>query len=167
MSDAIEDGDERFVEGVVRADGPLLYGPITGQPCVLHATRVRVWSRLDFVGVLLSEFTTVAQVAFVLETAQGVIPIDAEHARVSGPARELLPPHAYSHALLSERGLEQYAGSTFARHHVVAPGDRVTIRGITVRQRVVGAGELGYRDEPVQLRLVGYPQRPLDVTSLG
>jgi hypothetical protein len=126
---------------------------------------VRVWNRLDFWGVLVDEFTAVTRVAFVLESPQGTIPIDAEHARVSGPRRALLPPHPYIHALLTERGLERYAWSTFADHIMVAPGDRVAIRGTTVRARVVGAGEHGYRDEPVQFRLVGYPQRPLDVTS--
>jgi hypothetical protein len=144
----------------------VLYGPLTGQPCVLHTTHVRVWTRLDFFAILVSEFTAVTGVAFVLDSPQGAIPIDAEHARVSGATLGLLPPHGYLDALLRERGLERYAGSTFADHTVVAPGDRVTIRGITMRTRVVGAGEQGYRDEPVQVRLVGYPQRPLEVTSL-
>ena len=162
----IEDGDELSVAGVVRADGPVLYGPLTGRPCVLHTTRVRVWSRLDFAADLIAEFTAVTRVAFVLESAQGALPIDAEHARVSGTTFSLLPPHGYIHALLRERGLERYAGSSYADHTVVAPGDRVTIRGITMRTRVVGAGEQGYRDEATQLLLVGYPQRPLDVTPL-
>jgi hypothetical protein len=144
----------------------VLYGPLSGQPCVLHTTHVRVWTRLDYIGILVSEFTTVSRVAFVLESPQGAIPIDAEHARVSGPTLGLLPPHDYISALLGERGLERFAGSSFADHTVVVPGDRVTIRGITMRARVVGAGEQGYRDEPVQVRLVGYPQRPLEVTPL-
>lgn len=151
---------------MVRADGSVLYGPLTGQPCVLHTTHVRVWSRLDYAALLVSEFTAVTRVAFVLDSPHGPMPIDAEHAQVSGATRGLLPPHDYIHALLRERGLERYAGSTFADHTLVAPGDHVMIRGITMRTRVVGAGEQGYRDEPVQIRLVGYPQRPLEVTPL-
>jgi len=149
---------------VVRADGPVLYGPLTGWPCVLHTTHVRVWSRLDFAADLVNEFTAVTRVAFVLESPQGALPIDAEHARVSGATLSLLPPHDYISALLRARGLERYAGSSYAEHRVVVPGDRVTIRGIAMRMRVVGAGEQGYRDEATQVRLVGYPQRPLEVT---
>jgi hypothetical protein len=153
---------------MVSARGQVLSAPLTGQPCVLHVTRARVWSRLDFVGLLVSDFTVVAQVAFALETPQGAILIDAEHGNVDGPARSFTPPHHdFLRALLAQRGLDRYVGSTFADHALVAPGDRVTIRGTAVRERALATGEQGYRDEAVRFKLVGYPQRLLEITHIS
>jgi hypothetical protein len=152
----------------VRADGPLLHAPLTGQACVLHVTHARVWDRLDFLGTLVSDFTVTDRVAFALETPQGAMLVDAEHAHVAGPVRRFVPPHHDTmHAFLAPRGLDRYAGSTFADHVLVVPGTRVGIRGLTVRERAFTAGEQGYRDEAVRLKLVGYPQRPLKIIRMA
>jgi hypothetical protein len=159
----IEDGTELEIVGVVRAK-TLLAAPLTGEPCVIHVTHARVWDRLDHLGSLVEDVLVAGQVPFLVVTPEGAIWVDAEHAHIDLPAHELVPPHGERVlAFLAPRGLERYLRSTFADHVLLVPGTRIRIRGTAVRERAYEAGERGYRDEAVQLRLVGYRQRPIEI----
>jgi hypothetical protein len=165
----MEDGEQVSIAGVVRALVAPLHAPLSGQPCVVHVTHARVWSRLDFVGQLVQELLVTEAVEFALVTALGELVIDARHGTVDGPRSRFTPPyhHARMHAFLAPRGLAHFAASTFAEHTVVAPGHRVGIRGTAMRERALSDGERGYRDESERFKLVGYPSRPLEIIHLG
>lgn len=149
--------------GVVRAVHAL-EAPLSGQPCVAHVTHARVFSQLDFLGVLLSELTVREAVEFMLETPSGALVVDATHCTVAAPVRRLLPEQSERMAaFLAPHGLSHLGGSTFAELQLIAPGDRVSIRGIAMRERAAGDGERGYRDEAERFKVVGYPQQPLEI----
>jgi hypothetical protein len=160
----IEESTEVSIVGVVRADDQLLHAPLTGELCVVHATHAHVWNQLDFAAKLVDEFTVVAGVAFALDTPDGAMMIDTASCHVVGARRRFVPPYpAALHALLAQRQVDRYAASTFADHVLVVPGDRVAIRGVVVREPGVVGGERGYRDAGQQLKIAGYPQRPLEI----
>lgn len=168
MIRGIEEGTEVAISGVVRAVDKLLHAPLTGQPCVVHVTRAYVWDQLDYPAQLVEEFTVAAGVSFALATSHEALMIDAAHCRASGARRRFAPPYpAALLALLAERGVARYVASTFADHVLVVPGDHVAIRGVAVREPGVTGGEHGYRDPGQQLKIAGYPQRPLEIRCIA
>lgn len=165
----MEDGEQVSIAGVVRALAAPILAPLSGQPCVVHVTHARVWSRLDFAGQLVQELLVLDAVEFALVTNFGELVIDARHGTVEAPRHHFTPPdhRGRLHAFLAPRGLAHLAGSTFADHRIIAPGAHVGVRGIALRERALSDGEHGYRDESERFKLVGYPRRPLEIVRLG
>lgn len=157
-----EEGAEVTVRGIVRA-GELVTAPITGYPAVVAWTRVRVWDHLDAAGSLVDDFMISRVAAFVIETGATPVHVSQTTCMVERGHYDLWPHPWVATEILRLRNLERYARSTFFSQALVQHGEYITVRGV-VTQEVDQASELGYRDNAVRTRLVGYPGRPLTIS---
>jgi hypothetical protein len=161
---ALADGEAVELTGTTRLLGEPLIAPLTGEPCLAHVSRARVFTRLDFVGDLVEEFEIADAALFVLETAHGEVLV------VDKPKLVLAPLHLESldegrlAAFLRPRTLERYVRSTFFEHATIHEGAAVTLTGV-ITHEPAPVLEAGFRDLPVRTRLTGYGKHPLTLRA--
>jgi hypothetical protein len=164
----IAEGEAIELRGTIRPLGPSLVAPLTGEACIGHVSRARVFTNLTVVGRLVDDFRVAAVAPFLVETSSGpVLVVDAPELdldlaflgcpEVSGDSAE-----GPLTAFLATRRLERYAMSSFFEHALLRAGDAITASGvITLEPSPVL--ETGFRDLPTRTRLIGYGAHPLVV----
>jgi hypothetical protein len=165
----IADREIVTLTGVVRARGELLEAPLTGAPCVLYEAVGRVYSAFADRNHREVEAEVVEQklVPFELETADGIVLVEAESAEVELPRIPCIPRKIdRERTFLLERGQSaeqiRYAGFDELR---IVPGDRIRVQGMAIVELDPGDGaERGYRENaPRRIRLVPHAEHPLTI----
>lgn len=155
------EGVEVTISGTVTADEPIR-APLTGEPCVLHRTHLRIWDRLDVAGNLVDDLVFAYHTPFTIEADGERVHITADTAfELAIRPLDIYPHPAHAVTLLGRYA--PFVSSTFYDHVVIRPGDRITATGVVARG-VASDGEHGYRETSVVTRLVGYDGRPLRIS---
>ncbi len=165
----IADGEIVTLTGAVRARGDLLEAPLTGTPCVLYEAVGRLYSASGNGNQRTLDGTVFEQklVPFELETADGVVLVDGEHAEVALPRTPCIPRRIdRERTFLLERGQSaediRYAGFDELR---ILPGDKIRVQGMVVVDiDPGGVDERDYRaDAPRRIRVVPHADHPLTI----
>ena len=160
----LADGEAVQLTGTTRLVGDPLISPLTGEPCLAHVSRARVYTRLDFVGELVDDLTIAQAALFVLETAHGdVLVADTPVLALVTVHLEILDEARFA-AFLRRRELDRYVRSTFFEHAAIQEGTPVTMTGV-ITHEPAPVLEAGFRDLPVRTRLTGYGKHPLTLTA--
>lgn len=160
LAEDTPDGVLARVTGVVRAVEWTLKAPLSGRTCVAFAVRVTEPNGHD--GGSFSnaaEFDCVDLVPFAIEAAGHKIIIDSEFADIVMPAHQLasVDDAAWTDFCDARRLSPVSAG-------VETPlivGTTVTVVGTTLRRMTAPGRDIGYRESPSQLCLVGDFDHPL------
>lgn len=165
----IADREIVTLTGTVRAIGELLESPLTGTPCVIYEAVGRVYRTLPGHNkrALDAEVSEQKLIPFTLETAEGPVHVEADHAEIELPRLPCIPRRIErERAFLREHGQSaeeiRIAGFDELR---ISPGDKIRVQGMAiVEQDPNGAGERGYRaDAPQRIRLVAHADHPLTI----
>ena len=160
------------LEGVVRVRGEPIEAPLSGRPCVVYRARVRVYHRQGH-GTYANhrvdrEVERDGMVAFVLVSDRGEVVVEGDRAELAIRPSPVIPRSVdRERAFLGEVAVDPRAlGSD---EIVIEPGQRIRVHGIArVEAAVAGASaapEVGYRDAPQVVRLVGDERHPLTITE--
>lgn len=165
----IADREIVTLTGVVRSAGELLVAPLTGIECVLYESAGRVYGELVARNSrdVMAEVLEQKLVAFVLETAEGMVRVEAETAEVELPRIPCIPrklDRERTFLLAHAQSAEQirYAGFDELR---IIPGDKIRVQGMAIVELDPGDGaERGYRENaPRRIRLVPHAEHPLTI----
>jgi hypothetical protein len=157
----LAEGEAVVLTGTTRLVGPHVVAPLTGEPCVAHLSRARVFTRLDHTGDLLGNVESFDIAPFVLDAPNGSVLVIDRPARIElEPALLGLLDSGRCAHFLARRGLDAYVASSFFEHVVVRAGDIVTISGV-ITCEPVPALEASFRELPVRTRLTGYGKHPI------
>ena len=161
----LADGEAIELTGTTRLLRDPLIAPLTGEPCLAHVSRARVFTRLDFVGDLVEEFEVVDVALFLLETVHGdVLVVDKPAIVTLVPLHFQTRDEARLASFLRSRDLDRYVRSTFFEHAALREGDPVTMTGVITHEPVPML-EAGFRELPVRTRLTGYGKHPLTLRA--
>ncbi len=163
-SPALVDSELLAISGIVRAAGEPLEAPLSGRSCVAHRSRARVFGGANK-AQLVAEPIEQEATPFVVETRHGAVRIDARDLALdvapSGlPDRSTLAQRTFRTRNALERDVPAYFDEI-----VIAPGARVTIRGVvSLEQDPHDASERGYREgAATRARLVATAAQPVTV----
>ncbi len=157
----LAEGEPVVLTGTTRLVGEQVIAPLTGEPCIAHRSRARVFTRLDHTGDLLGNVESFDIAPFVLDAPNGSVLVIDRPARIElEPALlAFLDRNRCAH-FLARRGLAAYVASSFFEHAVVRAGDTITMFGVITREPAP-ALETSFRELPVRTRLTGYGKHPL------
>ena len=157
----IAEGERVTLHGRVRLLGEALVAPFSGELCVAHLSRARVFTALDHIGDHITDLEFFECAPFVLDAPEGSVLITER------PSLVALEPEALAFveparilSFLRPRNLAAYGRSTFFEHVLVRNGDRVTMAGVVTRELAAGS-ESSFRELDVHTRLTGYGDYPL------
>lgn len=165
----IADHEIVTLTGVVRAIGGMLEAPLTGIACVLYEAVGRVYGEKVGRNARDVEATVIEQnlVPFDLETAEGLVRVEAARAEVEMPRIPCIPRRIdRERTFLLEHGqsveMIRYAGFDELR---IVPGDKIRVQGMAIIDADPSATtESGYRDGgPRRIRLVPHADHPLTI----
>jgi hypothetical protein len=142
--------------GTVRAIGEPLIAPLSGRACVVHRSTARGGD---------SSFTQCELVRFTLVTRDGEVIVDGETAEIPDRPSPIIPRKLErEEAFLARHGYRGGRGTGF-EEIVIEPGARVSVHGV-VRVEIsppAARGEIGFRDAPTIVRIVGDARNPLTI----
>ena len=163
----LAEGEAVELTGAAILLGDPLAAPLTGEPCLAHASVARVFNRLDVAGELIARIETYAIAPFLIETPTGPVYVidtpsifDLETTDLAWVRDDLAA------AYLAARDLAAYVRSTFFEHAIVAEGDIVTVSGICTREPDPKL-ETSFREHQTRIRLTGYSKHPLSLRRAG
>lgn len=165
---ALADHTVATLRGVVHALDEPLVAPLSGTPCVLHRSTVRVFGKGRSPAgprPVVGETTRCEMVRFELATRDGRVIVDGTEADVTIRPRPIIPRKLErEQAFLHTIGYDGHAGDAGFDEVVIEPGMLVAVHGV-VRVEITPAatGDVGFRDAPKQVRLVGDEQHPLTI----
>lgn len=177
VSDAVREGVEVRVTGIVRVITETLTAPLTGRTCVLYQARITAGdvgrlARLGRRGAIGGGSFDLARESFALRPFT-VVRDDGTAVVVDGAAADLRLPRSPAGDHESDRcdqlrlALAVPRGMSARFDEVaLAPDTRVTVTGFVVRDVTTEPprGEVGYRDgAPPTLRVTGTRARPLTI----
>lgn len=148
-SPRLADGEVVTVAGVVRALGPPIEAPLSGRSCVLHRSRIRVFTPKPL------DRSETAGVAFVVETKQGIVRIATDTTQLAmAPLTVVDRASPRQLAFRQRHGIAVDVPVAFDEI-VVPPGAKVMVRGIVRAEPDEDpTAERGYRDNaPTALHL--------------
>jgi hypothetical protein len=140
------DGELVTITGTVRAAGAVIEAPLSGRACVFHRSRARLFAR-GAAGHLVAEPTEQDARPFLVDTPHGAVRVDEAELALELPPSLVVPRDTPGQRAFVARHSDAADPSTAFDEVVIAPGDKVTLRGV-VRVEIdpVQAGERGYRD---------------------
>ena len=158
------------LSGTVRALGEPLIAPLSGTPCVMHRSVLRILgTALGQAGGVVAEHVAVEMVDFVLETTDGRVIVTGREAETTIRPGRIIPRELEREAaFLAARGVRAHARLVSCDEIVIEPGAKISVHGIArieADASAAGAGEQGFRDTPLTTRLVGDERHPLTIAS--
>ncbi len=157
----LAEGEAVELTGIVQLLREPLVAPLTGEPCVAHVSRARVYNRLDHLGDLVGEIETFEVAPFALETPSAVVRVvDKPTMHALKPAPLAWVDFRLTERFLARRGLANYVRSSFFEHAIVRVGEQLTVSGVIARE-ADAVPEMGFRDLRLQTQLTGYGRYPL------
>ena len=157
----LAEGERVELTGIATPIDDPLVAPLTGEPCIAHLSRARVYHRLDFLGNHLGDVESLDVAPFLLATPSGTVRVVDRPTVVSLDLAFLgwVEPMRAAR-FLAPQGLERFVMSSFFEHALVRPGEQVTVTGVVTRE-ADAVLETGFRELPMQTRLTGYGRNPL------
>lgn len=162
-SPQLREGTRVTISGIVQAPATL-DAALSGRRCVMHRSRARVLVHAR----LLSQPREVEISPFVVATRHGEIRVDVRELELDVPPERVIGPESARHLAFRARHAIPPAAAAEFDEIVIAPGAKVTLRGIVAIERdLAAAGERGYRDDaPTTIHLVGLPAKPVALLKL-
>ncbi len=161
----LAEGERVELTGVATPIDDPLEAPLTGEPCIAHLSRARVYNRLDHVGDHLGDVERVEVAPFLIATPSGAVRV------VERPTVVALDPRLLGWVdpmrgarFLAARGYDRFVRSSFFEQALVRAGEIVTVSGIVTRD-ADAVLESGFREMQLQTRLTGYERQPLTLRA--
>ncbi len=166
-SGALVDRTLGTVIGTVKALDEQLTAPLSGTPCVMHRSLVRVTHDTPCKAyVKPGEYVLASQIVeFVLDTGRREVIVSGSHAEMVMAERRVRQVQlARTTELLTLRSVEVDPLKARFFETVVALGARIVVQGIVHVEAANDApGEHGYRDAPTTTRIIGDAAHPLAI----
>jgi hypothetical protein len=154
--------------GTVRSNGKLLTAPLSGTPCVLHRSTIRMFQGKRRRRMLVAERTRCEMVPFELETRGGKVIVVGDRADVTIRPGPIIPRQLdRDRAFMRGLGLDGDIRSAGFDEVVIEPGMTVAVYGVARFEATPDVGESGFRDEVRTVRLAGDDQHPLTIGPPG
>lgn len=155
------EGERVELTGIATPIDDPLESPLTGEPCIAHLSRARVYNRLDHVGDHLGDVERLDVAPFLLATPSGTVRVVDKPTVVALDLALLgwVDPMRGAR-FLAARGFDRFVRSSFFEYAIIRPGDQVSVAGVVTRE-ADAVLETGFRDLQLQTRLTGYGRNPL------
>lgn len=159
------EGSTARVTGIARVATQTLQAPLSGRECVV--ARSRVYVRADWAGYAVRPRERMAMVEFLVDQgADCIVRIEGTHAWLDLSPTNLEGSDGDRRRMLMDELDIKDADRSNPRFEetLVAPGDRVSIAGLVMKDVVAEPlpGERGFREgQTTRLRLAGNAEHPL------
>jgi hypothetical protein len=161
-SPTLADGALVTVTGTVQLLGKPLIAPLSGNPCVAHQSRARVYDASSGPKQLIDEQVRHGLTPFVLVTQSGEIVVAGTAADLAIRPSPVIPRRMErERAFLREVGHHDDIMRASFDEVLVAEGMKITVFGVSLVE--LTPGESHYRETASRMRLTGDESHPLTI----